>query len=235
MRGSLRAVARLVPAPLLLSACLATRPADPLTRGTARDLSESRPIAAEEPAAAKAPDPRMDARRTEPLSEAGGAHDLLAEALRSDEYGGSLQAGEAIEAYAAGEEQKALLMAQVALGSDPGNGARRRLLSAIEKNTGMKADPDGILPLEALVHLELQRAEEAFFSELFGAAVQACRRALILSPDSSEAWLRLGSAHYALGDEERARASYLRARELGPGDADLERFLETRGWLPDAR
>jgi tetratricopeptide (TPR) repeat protein len=231
------AVALAVPALLLLGSCRTGRPSDPLTRGAAQEVRGSGlpGSAARGAEAGEALDAHADARRAELLAEAGGGHDLLAEALRSDDFGGPVTTGEAIEAYAEGRELKAVLLAQAALGADPGNGARRRLLSALEKKTGLKADAEGILPMDGLVHLELKRAEEAFFSERFGAAVQACRRVLLLDPDSRDAWLRLGSAHYALGDEDRAKAAYLRARQLEPGDAGLDRFLETRGWLPKVR
>lgn len=175
-----------------------------------------------------------DSRRLDLLSQASGEEgDLLQAAVRHDDFGGSLQMGEAIEAYADGEELRSLLLAQAAVGADPGNGARRKLLETLEAKTGLTADPEGMLPLKALVHLELKRADEHFFGERFGAALQACRRALLLSPKEHEGWMRLGSTHYALGEMDRAKAAYLRARALDPKDAHLERFLLERGWLPN--
>jgi hypothetical protein len=60
-------------------------------------------------------------------------------------------AGTALEAYAAGEELKAVLFAQAALGADVGNGARRRLLHVLAAETGISFDPEGVLPPSGLV------------------------------------------------------------------------------------
>ena len=60
---------------------------------------------------------------------------------------------------------------------------------------------------------------------------EACRRALLLDPQNRQAWVRLGSAHYALGEKKRASEAYLRALELGPDDLELQEFLKERRWL----
>ncbi|MFH1726285.1 MAG: tetratricopeptide repeat protein [Elusimicrobiota bacterium] len=190
----------------------------PLLKKAERDREENAPLR------------KVNTRRSGLLAELGKL-DAPSPELYSDEGGdGPLHAGLAIESFAAGENMKAVLYAQAALGADPGNGARRTLLRVLEKRTGIKADPDGVLPLHALVHHELRQASQAFFDRRFGAAIQACRRALLLAPDDSRAWTKLGSAQYALGNERRARTSLRKALELNPDDRSLSRFIEERGW-----
>ncbi|MBI2362142.1 MAG: tetratricopeptide repeat protein, partial [Elusimicrobia bacterium] len=185
------------------------------------------------PAEASAPAPpapkTTDLRRRLILDRLGGM-EAFNELLRPDDLDGPLLAGNALEAFAQGSELRAVLLAQAALGADPGNGARRRLLKAVSEETGIAADPEGTLPLRALVQHELSRSEAAFFEGRYGPAVQACRRALLLDPDDAMAWLRLGSSYYALGDESRARAAWDRARRLKADDPALSRFLAERGW-----
>ncbi|MFA5139269.1 MAG: tetratricopeptide repeat protein [Elusimicrobiota bacterium] len=179
------------------------------------------------PAAADAAARRVDLLRSAGISEAE-----LKRALELDPYGGEAQAAEAIEAYASGEELKAMLLAQAAAGAEPGSGPRRKLLKGLEEKTGIEADPAEILPLPGIVHLELQRAEEAFFAEKYGAAVQACRKALLLEPGNAQAWTRLGSAHHALGDAVSANEAYQKALVFSPKDDELRAFMKERGYLP---
>lgn len=189
---------------------------------TAFGCAAPQPKSAEKPSASR----RVDLLRSAGISEAE-----LEQLLEPDSYGGETHAAEAIEAYTSGEELKALLLAQAAAGAEPGSGPRRRLLKGIEDKTGLKADPDGILPVSGLVHLELQHADEAFFAERYGAAVQSCRRALLLQPDNAEAFKRLGSAHYALQDAASAKEAYQKALELSPKDEELKAFMREKGYL----
>lgn len=191
------------------------------------------PVAQSAPPEASAPAPqplrKTDLRRLLIVERMGGT-DALNELLRPDDLDGPMLAGTALESFAQGSELKAVLLAQAALGADPGNGARRRMLKALSEETGIPADPEGTLPLRALARHELSRAEGAFFEGRYGEAIQACRRALLLDAEEPTAWLRLGSSYYALGDETRARAAWDRARGLRPGDPALTRFLAERGW-----
>ncbi|TBR20497.1 tetratricopeptide repeat protein [bacterium] len=172
---------------------------------------------------------RVDARRLALLARLGDPS-ALSDLLRPDDLDGPLLSGVAVEAYAEGLELKAVLFAQAALGADPGNAARRKLLNVLALDTGIPFDPDGVLPRAALVQHELTRAEAAFFERRFGAAAQFCRRALLVGPEDPEAWTRLGSSYYAVGDEERAKQAYAKARALRPGDEALARFLAEKGW-----
>jgi tetratricopeptide (TPR) repeat protein len=184
----------------------------------------------ERPAApALAETPRENARRSALLKRLGDAS-AFNDLLRADDLDGPLLAGVALEAYAQGEELKAVLFAQAALGADVGNGTRRRLLHVLAAETGIPFDPEGVLPPSGLVQHELARAETAFFDRRFGAAAQSCRRALLVAPENAAAWTRLGSSYYALGDEKRARQAYAKARALEPGDESLARFMSERGW-----
>lgn len=152
---------------------------------------------------------------------------------RADLYRGGESAAlwveRALEAFVAREDLRAVLFAQAALGADPGNEARRILLRSLSSRTGIDVDPEGVLPLPSLVQHELRKADEAFFAQRFGAAIQACRRALLLDADLAKAWVRLGSAHYAVGERRPARLAYKKALALEPGDAELARFLRESG------
>ncbi|HBL18656.1 MAG TPA: hypothetical protein DD417_18325 [Elusimicrobia bacterium] len=173
---------------------------------------------------------RMNSRRSELLDEVGGLDEAVPQLYRRDDQDGPSAAARAVEAYADEQSLESVLYAQAALGADPGNPARQRLLKVLEAKTGLPGDPDGILPLTALIQHERQKADQAFFDQRFGAALQACRKVLLLTPEDSRAWVRLGSIQFALGDLPRAEAAYRKARALDPKDAEVVVFMNEHGW-----
>jgi tetratricopeptide (TPR) repeat protein len=170
-------------------------------------------------------------RRRDRLVEKIGGIPGVSLLLRPDDFDGPSLAERSLEAYAEGRTLKAVLLGQAALGADPGNEARREMLRAIAEFSGVPVDPGGILPLRALIRRETTRADTAFFAERFGEALQACRRALLLESEVAEAWVRLGSVYYALGQKDQARMAYIRALDMRPKAPELKRFLRERGWL----
>lgn len=204
------------------------------------NLEESSPVLIEEESD---PDPEMlshmsteeewatrNARREKILEQLGDKEIPLAKLLKPDAFDGPIAAGNAIEAYANGENLRAVLFAHAALGADPGNKTRRRMLQVLIKKTGIPYDPHAILPMGSLIHQELSHAETAFFEERFGEAIQRCRRALLLNDRHAEAWVRLGSAHYAAGEPQRAKEAYRHALALKPNNQELRAFMLKRGW-----
>jgi len=159
-----------------------------------------------------------------------GEKKVRTEDLLIDDRPGGGEARNSLFSYMEGDNMKAVLMAQAAVGADPDNETRQALLLTLSRATGISIDSDGLLPLPALVQYELRRAEVAFFDQRYGAAIQSSRRALLLDPKNSMAWQRLGSAHYALGQEKEAKEAYKRALELEPNDFHLRVFMAEKGW-----
>jgi Flp pilus assembly protein TadD len=159
-----------------------------------------------------------------------GGRKVRTEEILLDERPSAGVARNAMFSYMEGDNLKALLLSQAAVGEDPDNEMLRALMTTLSRVTGIEVDPEGVLPLRGLIQYELRRAELAFFDQRYGAAVQACRRALLLDPKNSTAWQRLGSAEYALGQEKEAKAAYQRALELEPNDFHLRVFMGEKGW-----
>jgi len=181
---------------------------------------------------ARLPTPSEDLRRLSGLlTELGLETDpVRAEELFLEGSPASDWTRVALDAYVRRQPLQAVLFAQAAVGEDPDNEARRLLLSALARRTGVDADPQGLLPLSVLVEYELRSAEDAFFDRRFGSAAQHCRRALLLEPGSAKAWQKLGSALYAQGEEAQAREAYRRALRADPRDERLHAFLQEKGW-----
>lgn len=132
---------------------------------------------------------------------------------------------EAVRALMAGEERRALLLAQAAHGSDHTAIAFRFLMDAVARLTFQKPAPDEILPRKALVEVKLTKARDAFMAGRTDQAAEECREVLMLQPDSALAHERLGSAYFALGLRDKAVLSWREALRLEPGNAALKDFM----------
>ncbi|MFH1723822.1 MAG: tetratricopeptide repeat protein [Elusimicrobiota bacterium] len=136
---------------------------------------------------------------------------------------------QAVQAYIGNEEDRAMLLAHAAQGSDPRRGAYRRLLDAVGKLTGREKKDDEILPPARLAALKMKLGVEAVYRRQFAPAAQLLREALWLEPNNAKAWTRLGSAYFGMGDKQRAAAAYRKALEFDPADEKLRRFMEAQG------
>jgi tetratricopeptide (TPR) repeat protein len=187
-----------------------------------------------EPPSPEPPTPSLELQRlSRLLAELGlGERDpAREEELFKDETRGGAWVRAALDAYLRRDDLRAVLFAQAAVGDDPGNETRRSLLAALLKRSGIEPDPQGLLPLPALLQHELRLSETAFFEQRYGASAQHSRRALLLDPDSAKAWQRLGSAQYALGQADEAGSAWRKALALDPSDERLRAFLREKGQL----
>lgn len=140
-----------------------------------------------------------------------------------------LIAQQAIEAYLAGEEDRAVLLAHAALGTEERVPAYRRLLDGMTHLTGRKIDRDQILPTGRLAALKMKEGVEAVYTRRFAQAAEFLREALWLDPNNALGWTRLGSAYFALGDKARAKAAWAKALEINPADEALRAFMSQQG------
>jgi len=98
---------------------------------------------------------------------------------------------------------------QLGAGSDP-------LLSAQESDTRRRA------------RIRLELAANYFESGQTSVALDEARQALVTDPSYADAYSLLGLIHMRLNDYAQADASFLRALDLQPSDANV---LHNRGWL----
>ena len=137
----------------------------------------------------------------------------------------ALIAQQAIEAYLIGEEDRAMVLAHAAQGSETRDPAYRRLLEGLAKLTGRKVERDQLLPPGRLAALKMKQGVEAVYQRRFEVATEILRESLWLDPSNVLAWTRLGSAYFAMGDKPRAKAAWTKALELNPADQTLRNFM----------
>lgn len=139
---------------------------------------------------------------------------------------------QSVDAYLSNEEDRAALLAHAALGTAPKSPTYRRFLEAMTKLTGRRKEREQIRAPGRLSALKMKQAVTAIYSRRFAVAAELLRQALWLNPNDALAWTRLGSAYFAMGDRQRAKAAWNQASRLNPSDAKLRRFMRKVGMLP---
>ncbi|MBI3296977.1 MAG: UPF0164 family protein [Elusimicrobia bacterium] len=139
------------------------------------------------------------------------------------------EAAQAIRAFMDGADRKALLLAEAAYGTEPGQGAFRTLLETIASLTLQKPAPEEFYPRKTLVEIKLLKAADSFNSQRYDEGAEHCREALLLDPRSALAHERLGSLYFAMGLRGKALMEWKESLRLNPDNAALKDFI---GQLP---
>lgn len=150
--------------------------------------------------------------------------------LKSGDLRQTETARRAIKAYLDGEDRKAVLLAHQALGENPQGAVFEELLQSLSGLTSIPVRRDEVLPKDQLVLEKLNKSSAAFYAQKFKEAADECEGALLIDEKSAEAWIKLGSDYYALGDTARARQAYEKALELNPNDQVTLGFMKLQGW-----
>ena len=140
-------------------------------------------------------------------------------------------AAQAIAEYVEGGRFKSFLLAHAALGIDMrGDPVYEELLTVLSGLVNLPVRRDEILRREALLKEKLKKAGRAFYLRQFDAAVRECEEVLVLDGENHQAWTKLGSSYYMMGDQERAKEAFKKALSIKPGDEIIRRFMREQGW-----
>lgn len=140
-------------------------------------------------------------------------------------------AARAISEYISGNELKAFLLAHAAWGQDMrGPAVFEETLRLLAQLSGMTVRKQEILPMDALIRKKVVASEANFRRRDFQAASMECEEILLLQPDNILVWKRLGSAYFAMGDNDEAQKAYRKVLQLDPQDQSVRRFMALQGW-----
>lgn len=153
---------------------------------------------------------------------------------RADNFKGSspaaAEAARAAREHVEGQSAKSVLLAHSAAGYARNNIFYQDLLKLLAALNSRDVVKDEILPRPTLVAAKLEKAAAAFYVQDFKLAAKECADVVILDENNAEAWKKLGSAYFALGDKAGARASYNRVLEINPQDPAVLKFMALQGW-----
>ncbi|MCX7956357.1 MAG: tetratricopeptide repeat protein [Endomicrobia bacterium] len=131
--------------------------------------------------------------------------------------------------YINGDNTSAVKVINYALSLSPNDTQIARLLNKIEEKTGVRAEkvesPAGTTIVDKLHNDSLI----AFRKRDYATAVKLCEEILLLEPEDTLAYKRLGSAFYAMGEKDKAIQMWQQVLRLDPKDEKLKSMLENIG------
>jgi len=109
---------------------------------------------------------------------------------------------------------------------DPGNAKIISLIQAVKSKEGIdKTEPE--LPTGmSLVDKKLYDSLNYFYEGKYEVSLKLAQDVLILEPNSSLAYKRIGSAFFTIGEMEKAVANWKKSLELDPTDEKLKQFVD---------
>jgi|GEM_PF-1481003 len=140
----------------------------------------------------------------------------------------------AVIAYLNGLELRSIVLAHCALGANTKNAIFEELLMVLSQFTGQPVRKDEILSKNAFVQHKLKRSLLDFNARKFEVAIRELQELLIIDENNTLALTRLGSSYYAIGDMDKARATYEAVLKLNPDDRSVRSFMNLKGWTPPA-
>ncbi len=123
-----------------------------------------------------------------------------------------------------GDAKNSVKTIAYALSLEPENFTIERLLSKIEEKTGIKAEKTTPMTGLTIVEQKLYESLIYFRKRDYWQVVKLCEEVLVLEPDNVDAYKRIGSAFYSLGEKEKAKEYWRKALAIKP-DPKLEEFI----------
>ncbi|MBN2407028.1 MAG: PorV/PorQ family protein [Elusimicrobia bacterium] len=97
-----------------------------------------------------------------------------------------------------------------------------RLIASIE---GIQDPKIRVAEGMSLVEFKLHKALQFFYDGNYAKVIEECQDVLVLEPESAQAYKRMGSAFYAIGNEEKALSSWRKSLNYNPADKSLMEFI----------
>src|SRR3989339_467404 len=149
---------------------------------------------------------------------------VVAKASKDDKEDDLLR--RAVLKYTEQRPQHALEILRYLLSLDPSNTRVQRLIKAIKDKEGMTQPEPEMAKGMTLVDQKLYQALNYFYEGRYDMAIKESQDVLLLEPNNSLAYKRIGSAFYALGDTEKSVQNWKKSLELDPSDEQLRSFID---------
>lgn len=111
---------------------------------------------------------------------------------------------------------------------EPKRKGTSELKTYMETEYGDLIQAERIIPGMTLVEQKLQASLSNIYDGKYDRAILECEDVLALDPSNLMAMKRAGSAYYASGSKEKAKAVWKKAAEMHPRDSELKKFLKLK-------
>ncbi|MEW6556687.1 MAG: tetratricopeptide repeat protein [Elusimicrobiota bacterium] len=133
-----------------------------------------------------------------------------------------------ITAYLENNPEMAVNAIRYATELSPDDIALQQVFELIAKEYPETASQEKSIPGLTLVDKKLQQALENIYAGKYVQAIAECNTVLELEEDNVTALQRLGSAYFAIGDVEKARAAWRTALKYDPNNPQILEFLQEK-------
>ncbi|MFC2092081.1 hypothetical protein ACFLTD_04840, partial [Elusimicrobiota bacterium] len=111
------------------------------------------------------------------------------------------------------------------ISKNPTDQQSKRLLKLVAslhdlKDASMRV-PEGM----TLGEYKLHQALRYFYEGKYAKVIEECQDVITVEPRNAQAYKRMGSAFYAIGNEEKAIEAWKRSLMLNPADVNLKKFI----------
>jgi tetratricopeptide (TPR) repeat protein len=87
----------------------------------------------------------------------------------------------------------------------------------------------------SLAEYKLQQALRYFYDGEYSKVIEETQDVIVVEPDNAQAYKRMGSAFFAIGNEEKALDAWKKSLQLNPSDNSLRDYINrvSAGSEPD--
>ncbi|MFC2061808.1 PorV/PorQ family protein [Elusimicrobiota bacterium] len=131
-----------------------------------------------------------------------------------------------IKEYIEREDYKVLLLAlNHIIAENPTDHKAKKLLLLIGTIENIEQPRIRVAEGMTLTEYKLHRALQFFYEGKYAKAIEECQDVLMVDPNNANAHKRVGSAFYAIGNEEKALKAWRKSLKLNPSDKTLHEFI----------
>ncbi|MCP3683139.1 MAG: PorV/PorQ family protein [bacterium] len=118
-----------------------------------------------------------------------------------------------------------ILILNHVISKNPTDQQSKTLLRLIASLHGIKEPKYKVPEGMTLAEYKLYQALQFFYEGKYAKVIEECQDVIVVEPKNAQAYKRMGSAFYAMGNEEKALESWRRSLQLNPADKSLREFI----------
>lgn len=131
-----------------------------------------------------------------------------------------------VKEYMENENHKVLILAlNYIITEDPTDNQAKKLLRLIGSLENIDKPRIRVAEGMSLTEYKLHQALQYFYAGDYAKAIDRCQEVLVVEPKNAQAYKRMGSAFYSIGNEEKALKAWKMSLKYNPEDDSLKNFM----------